>query len=190
MRNRMQRYNIQTQPSGAFFIDDIRNAISPRHDLHRDFDDRKFVYVPKLDLAMFVHLLHPTHELKPTLSQRPSTPDPWRPSRVLIGSLCVGNLPFHSPVFNQQRITTSPSRENNQRQAGYQGPAGKCCGLLQTRRHTIKGFNPIEPTPADNWSRWTGHPTLWQKFNGATSCILSQSLTDADRFFWEHGCFW
>ena len=34
--------NLQTQLSGAFFIDDIGNAISLRHDLNRDFDNRIF----------------------------------------------------------------------------------------------------------------------------------------------------
>ena len=61
MRNRMQWYNLQTQPTGVFFIDDVLNAISLRHDLHRDFVE--FVCVPKSTQAMFVHVLQPTHEL-------------------------------------------------------------------------------------------------------------------------------
>ncbi|KAH0555675.1 hypothetical protein GP486_006379 [Trichoglossum hirsutum] len=86
--NGMDLYNLEVQPSGLSIMDDIRNVLRLRHDLHFDFDNKKFVFVPKpiptqlssllpnstspdrvsgsgssRPLSFVTHVLKPTHEL-------------------------------------------------------------------------------------------------------------------------------
>ena len=43
----MEEYNLNRQLSRDWMLDDVRNAIALRSDIHLAFDDRKFVIVPK-----------------------------------------------------------------------------------------------------------------------------------------------
>ncbi|KAI9760929.1 MAG: hypothetical protein M1840_002171 [Geoglossum simile] len=60
--NGMQRYNLQQQSSFIYLVDDVRNRLVLRLDLHSDFDKKKFVFVPKMGMLV-THMLQPTYEL-------------------------------------------------------------------------------------------------------------------------------
>lgn len=60
--NGMGQYNQNTNLSGDFVVDDISNAIALRSDIHRAFDDGKFVIVPK-EGKWLVHFLGQTNTL-------------------------------------------------------------------------------------------------------------------------------
>ncbi|KAI9764044.1 MAG: hypothetical protein M1840_008920 [Geoglossum simile] len=66
-RNAMDQYNLQPQPVGLYIMDDVHNALRLRLDLHKDFDNRRFFFVPKVASrgarALVTHVLSPTHEL-------------------------------------------------------------------------------------------------------------------------------
>jgi hypothetical protein len=65
-RNHMSRYTLQARPNGIP-VDDVRNIVNLRHDLHLDFDKRKFVFVPKRSATtptvVVAHMLETTNEL-------------------------------------------------------------------------------------------------------------------------------
>lgn len=44
--NGMGEYNLSQTPLGDWMLDDVRNAIALRKDIHNAFDDRKFIIVP------------------------------------------------------------------------------------------------------------------------------------------------
>jgi hypothetical protein len=60
--NGMGQYNQNTHLSEDFVVDDIGNAIALRSDIHRAFDDGKFVIVPK-GSKWVVHFLGQTNTL-------------------------------------------------------------------------------------------------------------------------------
>ncbi|KAI9855077.1 MAG: hypothetical protein M1813_000561 [Trichoglossum hirsutum] len=63
-KNNMGWYNADDTLNNASLIDDQRNVFLLRRDLHSNFDDRKFVLVPKGDAGRWVvHLLETTYEL-------------------------------------------------------------------------------------------------------------------------------
>ncbi|KAH0556027.1 hypothetical protein GP486_006032 [Trichoglossum hirsutum] len=66
--NRMGRYGLDPEVKGIHAVNDVRNILSLRYDLHQDFDNRKFVFVPKKsksapETVIVAHMLKPTHEL-------------------------------------------------------------------------------------------------------------------------------
>ncbi|KAI9767866.1 MAG: hypothetical protein M1840_005359 [Geoglossum simile] len=67
IKNAMDLYNLQPQSAGLYIVDDVHNALRLRLDLHKDFDNRKFLFVPKPAsrgaLALVTQVLSPTHEL-------------------------------------------------------------------------------------------------------------------------------
>ncbi|KAI9776296.1 MAG: hypothetical protein M1839_000456 [Geoglossum umbratile] len=60
--NGIQSYNLRCQSSFIYIVDDIRNGLTLRLDLHHDFDKKKFVFVPKMGMLV-THMLQPTYEL-------------------------------------------------------------------------------------------------------------------------------
>jgi len=63
--NQMGRYSLEIESNS---IDDIGNIILLRYDLRRDFDNGKFIFIPKKsestsETAIVAHVLEPTHEL-------------------------------------------------------------------------------------------------------------------------------
>ena len=61
LKNSMSQYNNLTLP-GDYLVDDISNAVALRPDLHRAFDDRKFVVIPKLS-KWVIYFLESTNDL-------------------------------------------------------------------------------------------------------------------------------
>lgn len=43
----MGHSNLDLEIQGDHVVDDICNVVAPRSDIHKDFDERKFVFVPK-----------------------------------------------------------------------------------------------------------------------------------------------
>lgn len=76
----MDEYNLNRQLSRDWMLDDVRNAIALRSDIHLAFDGRKFVIVPKQSkwVIQFLgqtnspgHNFHNTHiRLKGVAAQR------------------------------------------------------------------------------------------------------------------------
>jgi hypothetical protein len=62
--NAIGEYNINQSLENYILYDDISNTISLRSDLHKAFDDTKFVIVPKHG-AWFVHFMDFTYNLGP-----------------------------------------------------------------------------------------------------------------------------
>lgn len=60
--NGMGEYNLSQTLLGEWMVDDVRNAIALRRDIHAAFDDRKFVIVPKQS-KWVVHFLGQTNSL-------------------------------------------------------------------------------------------------------------------------------
>lgn len=60
--NGMGEYNLSQTLLGEWMVDDVRNAIALRRDIHSAFDDRKFVIVPKQS-RWVVHFLGQTNSL-------------------------------------------------------------------------------------------------------------------------------
>lgn len=60
--NAMTKYNIKADLTSPYIADDVSNAIPMRPDLHKAFDDRIFVLVPKSN-HWVVHFLAPTLNL-------------------------------------------------------------------------------------------------------------------------------
>ncbi len=52
----MQNYIEDPRKTGDMAVYDVNNMIPLRADLHKSFDDRKFVFVPK-DRELIVHML-------------------------------------------------------------------------------------------------------------------------------------
>jgi len=61
-KNGMAAYNVNANLTITHVVDDVSNAISLRPDLHRAFDDKKFVIVPK-SKKWLVHFIGPTNGL-------------------------------------------------------------------------------------------------------------------------------
>lgn len=59
---KMQNYIEDPGKTGDMAVYDVNNMIPLRADLHKSFDDRKFVFVPK-DRELVVHMLWPSSEL-------------------------------------------------------------------------------------------------------------------------------
>jgi hypothetical protein len=102
--NSMGRYNLQTQPTGLYIIDDIRNAIALRYDLHMDFDKRKFVCVPKsnsmLRGAMVTHVLQPTNELGLLYHNVQMHPTPGVPHEFWLARFAWAIFPSVQPFLD------------------------------------------------------------------------------------------
>ena len=91
----MARYNQQIQPRGSFIIDDEQNAIFLRFDFHRDLDNKKFAFVPKMSEGSIVtHLLQPSYELG-SITILSCTQLP----RILASPMCMGHFPLLGSFF-------------------------------------------------------------------------------------------
>lgn len=62
-RNAMSRYNGDTTLDSRHLIRDIGNAMLLRCDIHKQFDDRIFVFFPKAKDCVVLHMLAPTPDI-------------------------------------------------------------------------------------------------------------------------------
>lgn len=61
-KNGMAAYNVNVNLTITYVVDDVSNAVSLRPDLHRAFDDKKFVIVPK-SKKWLIHFIGQTNGL-------------------------------------------------------------------------------------------------------------------------------
>jgi hypothetical protein len=69
-KNGMRQYNARLDISGDVITDDVANALAMRADIHRAFDDCKFVLVPKCG-RWTIHFLEKTYDLGRIYHNRP-----------------------------------------------------------------------------------------------------------------------
>ncbi|KAA8911243.1 hypothetical protein FN846DRAFT_774267, partial [Sphaerosporella brunnea] len=72
VRNSMGIFSNNREVSATNSTADVRNLVSMRRDLHRSFDDREFVFLPKGEPGedFRIHLLRPTHDFGPLFHKR------------------------------------------------------------------------------------------------------------------------
>jgi HNH endonuclease len=104
--NYMDRYSLRIRPSGIHIIDDVRNTFALRFDLHRDFDNRKFVLVPKKaesspETVIVTHVLEPTHELGLLYHNTQLHPTPGIPQEFFLARFAWAIFPSVQPFLER-----------------------------------------------------------------------------------------
>ncbi|KAL8728303.1 MAG: hypothetical protein Q9181_005386 [Wetmoreana brouardii] len=92
-RQRMERYIRGMGKTGDLAVDDVNNRVLLRADLHKTFDDNKFVFVPK-DGDFVVHMLEPSSELTATYHNSRLHPLDFVPREYLFARFAWALFPF------------------------------------------------------------------------------------------------
>jgi hypothetical protein len=91
-KNGMRRYNARRELSGDYITDDTANAIAMRADIHRGFDECKFVLARKSG-QWVTHSLETTYELGRMHHNRPVDIPCGVSVEFITGRIRVGHLP-------------------------------------------------------------------------------------------------
>lgn len=97
--NRMERYNMNLNLPDDHMVDDISNTVALRSDVHRAFDDRKLVFVPK-ESRWVVHFFGITNTLGQLYHNTPLELDPDVSLHLLFARFAWTVFPAVSPFLN------------------------------------------------------------------------------------------
>ena len=96
--NRMGRYNLNLDLQGEHRVDDISNTVALRSDIHRAFDKRRFVFVPK-ESRWVVHFFGLSNTLGQLYHNTPLELDPDISPNLLLARFAWTIFPAVSPFL-------------------------------------------------------------------------------------------
>lgn len=126
----MQNYIEDSRKTGDMAVYDVNNMIPLRADLHKSFDDRKFVFVPK-DRELVVHMLWPSSELSQLYQNSRLHPMDSVPREYLFTRFAWALFPMLEGFLqgNEERLLLSTSV----REGPYLASAAECKALASRK---------------------------------------------------------
>jgi len=138
---KMQNYIEDPGKTGDMAVYDVNNMIPLRADLHKSFDDRKFVFVPK-DRELVVHMLWPSSELSLLYQNSRLHPMNSVPREYLFTRFAWALFPMLEGFLqgNEERLLLSTSV----REGPYLAPAAECKALASRKGARSRNSSPTK----------------------------------------------
>ncbi len=144
---KMQNYIEDPGKTGDMAVYDVNNMIPLRADLHKSFDDRKFVFVPK-DREMVVHMLWPSSELSLLYQNSRLHPMDSVPREYIFTRFAWALFPMLEGFLqgNEERLLLS----TNVREGPYLAPAAECKALASRKSARSRNSSPTKRARVDS----------------------------------------
>jgi len=138
---KMQNYIEDPGKTGDMAVYDVNNMIPLRADLHKSFDDRKFVFVPK-DRELVVHMLWPSSELSLLYQNSRLHPMDSVPREYLFTRFAWALFPMLEGFLqgNEERLLLSTSV----REGPYLASAAECKALASRKGARSRNSSPTK----------------------------------------------
>lgn len=138
---KMQNYIEDPGKTGDMAVYDANNMIPLRADLHKSFDDRKFVFVPK-DRELVVHMLWPSNELSLLYQNSRLHPMDSVPREYLFTRFAWALFPMLEGFLqgNEERLLLSTSV----REGPYLATAAECKYLASKKGARSRNSSPTK----------------------------------------------
>ena len=183
--NRMGRYNLNLDLEDDHMLDDISNTVALRSDVHRIFDERKFVFVPK-ESRWVVHFFGLTNTPGQLYHNTPLELDPDISPNLLFARFAWTVFPAVSPFLKAgggKRLRLRVTKEDGLHEEIQTVKPHELAvtGLTRGRNPSPKKRKPASETPAAKSTETYTNRALIPKDNSTVTTLSSSRSTPSPR---------